>query len=112
MTPADDLIQVHVEALLDRRLDDVLADYADDAVLRTEGHVCTGRDAIRDHLEQAIAAGPASFHMDFTTVATGERVRMDWVVLDAPGGTRLMSGRDDFVVREGRIREQDVVVDA
>jgi hypothetical protein len=106
-----ELVERHVEALTRRDLDAVMADYDDGSRFRLGAEEHVGAAAIRAHLEEQLQAAPAEIHLEHDIVPEpGGWIRLDWRALDEPGGTVTMRGYDRFLVVDGVIREQQVVI--
>ena len=64
MTENEQFVQRHIEMLLARNLDQVMQGYHPDAVLRSGGEEYRGSDAVRRHLEAALASAPSDSRLD------------------------------------------------
>jgi ketosteroid isomerase-like protein len=96
----------HSRALGAADLDEIVADFADDAVMITPAGVKRGKQGVREAFTQLLA--------DLPNAAWGvtRQVDVDGVVLLAwtadAAGTRADDGVDTFVVKDGMIRAQTV----
>ncbi|MGP7997888.1 MAG: nuclear transport factor 2 family protein [Streptosporangiaceae bacterium] len=101
-----DVFAHHAQALGAGDLDEIVADYADDAVLITPAGVQRGQDGIRATFIQLLADVPnASWDLK-TQIYEGDVLFLEWAA-DA-GATRVDDGIDTFVFRDGLIRVQTV----
>jgi uncharacterized protein (TIGR02246 family) len=96
----------HGQALGAGDLDEIVADYADDAVFISPSGVQRGKDGIRQAFTQLLADVPnASWDLK-TQIYEGDVLFLEWAA-DA-GATRVHDGIDTFVFRDGLIRVQTV----
>jgi ketosteroid isomerase-like protein len=96
----------HAQALGAGDLDEIVADYADDAVFISPAGVLRGKDGIRTAFTQLLADVPnASWDLK-TQIYEGDVLFLEWAA-DA-GATRTDDGIDTFVFRDGLIRVQTV----
>lgn len=96
----------HAQALGAGDLDEIVADYADDAVFISPAGVLRGKDGIRTAFTQLLADVPnASWDLK-TQIYEGDVLFLEWAA-DA-GATRADDGIDTFVFRDGLIRVQTV----
>ncbi|HUY52360.1 MAG TPA: nuclear transport factor 2 family protein [Streptosporangiaceae bacterium] len=96
----------HAQALGAGDLDEIVADYADDAVFISPAGVLRGKDGIRGAFTQLLADVPnASWDLK-TQLYEGDVLFLEWAA-DA-GATRVDDGIDTFVFRDGLIRVQTV----
>jgi ketosteroid isomerase-like protein len=96
----------HVEALGAGELDDIVADYTDDAVYISPTGVLRGPDGIRRAFTQLLADVPDANWDLRTQIYEGDVLFLEWAA-DA-GATRVDDGIDTFVFRDGLIRVQTV----
>jgi hypothetical protein len=96
----------HGQALGAEDLEEILADYSDDAVLVVNKQVYRGKDGARQVFTQLLSDVPqAQWSLD--TVYADDVLYLEW---KATGGGRLISdGVDTFVFADGKIRVQTVV---
>jgi ketosteroid isomerase-like protein len=101
---AKSVVEHHLEALQAADLDATLADYAEDAIVITNGTVFEGHDGLRSlfgpALEAMFAPAESSFTLDSLTAKDGYAM-IEWH-MEFPGGT-VTFGTDTFVVRDGKI---------
>jgi catechol 2,3-dioxygenase-like lactoylglutathione lyase family enzyme len=96
----------HGRALLAEDLDDLVADYAADAVLRRPGAVHRGRDQVRAFFAGLLAELPAARWEAVSTAIDGEVVFHEWTATSARH--HVPDGIDTLLVRDGLIRVQTV----
>ena len=96
----------HAQALGAGDLDEIVADYADDAVMITPTGVMRGKDGVRAVFTQLLSDVPnASWDLP-TQIYEGDVLFLEWVANSA--STRVDDGIDTFVFRNGLIRAQTV----
>jgi len=111
VTDNETFIHDHIDTLLARDLDRLMHHYAVDAVLRAGGHEYRGRDAVRAHLETALASSPAESRFEYRLeTPTADRVVMIWALFTEASADPVLRGSDAYVLRSGRIAEQTVVI--
>ena len=94
----------HAQALGAGDLDEIVADYADDAVFITPAGVLRGKEGIRTAFTQLLADVPNATWDLPTQIYDGDVLFLEWTA-DA-GATRVDDGIDTFVFRDGQIRVQ------
>ncbi len=104
-TPRE-VFQHHAEALGAGDLDEIVADYADDAVFITPAGVKYGLDGVREAFTQLLADVPDATWELPTQIYEGDVLFLEWTA-DADA-TRVEDGIDTFVFRDGLIRVQTV----
>ena len=96
----------HAQALGAGDLDEIVADYADDAVVITPAGVMRGKDGVRAAFTQLLGDVPnASWDLK-TQIYEGDVLFLEWVADSA--STRVDDGVDTFVFRDGLILTQTV----
>lgn len=101
----EEVFDHHIKALVARDLDELVADYADDAVLITAAGVARGKDGIRAAFAKlSDALSDAVFDVK-TRIFDGDVLLLEWV-LDSPGAH--VDGCDTFLFGDGKIRAQTV----
>jgi hypothetical protein len=111
VTENEQFVQRHIEMLLARNLDQVMKGYQPDAILRAGGEEYRGRDAVRRHLEEALASAPSDSRLDYTTATQADgKVLLTWRLFVADSAEPLMQGYDEFRFDTGRIAEQYVAI--
>ena len=96
----------HVEALGAGDLEEIVADYAEDAVLITPAGVRRGLGGIRTAFTQLLSDVPNADWTLKTQIYEGDVLFLEWAA-DA-GATFADDGIDTFVFRDGLIRVQTV----
>ena len=96
----------HGQALGAEDLEDIVADYADDAILVVQKKVYRGKDGAREVFTQLLSDVPqAQWELD--TVFADDVLYLGW---KATGGSRRVEdGIDTFIFQDGMIRVQTVV---
>lgn len=95
----------HLQALLDGDLDELVTDYADDAVLITAAGVARGKVGIRAAFGQLSAALADADFTTKTQVFDGDVLLLGWVLDTAAA---RVDGADTFVFGDGLIRVQTI----
>jgi ketosteroid isomerase-like protein len=96
----------HAQALGAGDLDEIVADYADDAVFITPAGVLRGKEGVRIAFTQLLADVPNATWDLPTQIYDGDVLFLEWTA-DA-GATRVDDGIDTFVFRDGQITVQTV----
>ncbi len=96
----------HAQALGAGDLDEIVADYADDAVFISPAGVKRGKDGIREAFTQLLADVPNAAWSLKTQIYEDDVLFLEWAA-DA-GATKVDDGIDTFVFRDGMIRLQTV----
>ena len=94
----------HAQALGAGDLDEIVADYADDAVVISPSGVLRGVEGVRTAFTQLLADVPNATWDLPTQIYEGDVLLLEWTA-DA-GATRVDDGIDTFVFRDGQIRVQ------
>jgi ketosteroid isomerase-like protein len=102
----EEVFQHHAEALGAGDLDEIVADYADDAVFISPAGSRYGKDGIRAAFTQLLADVPDAAWNLKTLIYEGDVLFLEWAA-DA-AATRVDDGIDTFVFRDGLIRVQTV----
>jgi hypothetical protein len=102
----EEVFQHHAEALGAGNLDEIVADYADDAVFITPAGVRRGKDGIRDAFTQLLADVPNAAWDLKTQIYEDGVLFLEWAA-DA-AATFTDDGIDTFIFRDGLIRVQTV----
>ena len=102
----EEVFQHHAEALGAGDLDEIVADYADDAVFITPAGVLRGKEGIRAAFTQLLADVPNADWALPTQIYEGDALFLEWTA-DAEK-TRVEDGIDTFIFRDGLIRLQTV----
>ena len=96
----------HAKALGAGDLDEIVADYADDAVFISPAGVQRGKDGVRAAFTQLLADVPEAAWSLPTQLYEGDVLFLEWAA-DA-GATFVTDGIDTFVFRDGFIQVQTV----
>jgi ketosteroid isomerase-like protein len=96
----------HAGALAAEDVDELVADYADDAVLVTAAAVWRGKDEIRDWCTAALADLAGAEWAVPVQVFEGDVLFIEWTALAEKN--RVDDGVDTFVFRDGSIAVQTV----
>lgn len=87
-------------------LEEIVADYADDAILVVQKKVYRGKDGAREVFTQLLSDVPqASWELDKTFA--DDVLYLEWKATG--GGRKVEDGIDTFIFRDGMIRVQTVV---
>jgi hypothetical protein len=96
----------HGSALGAEDLEDIVADYADDAILIVQKQVYRGKGGARQVFTQLLSDVPqAKWELD--TVFADDVLYLEWKATG--GGRKVDDGIDTFIFRDGEIRVQTVV---
>jgi hypothetical protein len=103
---AEEIFAHHGQALGAENLEDIVSDYADDAVLVVQGDVYRGKEGARAVFTQLLRDVPhASWDLD--TVFAGDILYLEWTARsDTP--RHIDDGVDTFVFDRGKIRAQTI----
>ena len=104
-TPAE-IFQHHAQALGAGDLDEIVADYSDDAVFITPAGVLRGKDGIRAAFTQLLADVPNADWKLPTVTYEGDVLFLEWTATAA--ATKVEDGIDTFIFSDGLIRLQTV----
>ena len=96
----------HAQALGAEDLDEIVADYSDDAIFITQAGVLRGKDGIRQAFTKLLGEIPQATWDLKTTLFEGDILFLEWSA--EGGGNRIEDGIDTFVFRDGLIRVQTV----
>ncbi len=96
----------HGQSLGAEDLEEILADYTDDAVLIVQKQVYRGKDGARQVFTQLLADVPqAEWALD--TTFADDVLYLEWKATG--GGRKVEDGVDTFIFSDGMIRVQTVV---
>ena len=96
----------HGQALGAEDLEEIVSDYADDAILVAQKQVYRGKDGARQVFTQLLADVPQA-QWDLETVFAQDVLYLEWSAKG--GGHKVEDGIDTFVFQDGQIRVQTVV---
>lgn len=100
----EEVFQHHAQAIGAGDLDEIVADYADDAVLITPDVVIRGKEGIRAVFAQLLDAMPDVALEAKTQIYEDDVLFLEWAADSA--ATFVEDGIDTFVFRDGLIRVQ------
>ncbi len=104
-TPQE-VFQHHGEALMAGDMDEIVSDYADDAVMITPDGVLRGKDGIREGFTKLLGDLPNADWELPTTIFEGDVLFLEWKARSAE--RKAEDGIDTFVFGDGLIRVQTV----
>ena len=96
----------HAQALGAEDLEEIVADYSDDAIFVTPAGVQRGKDGIRQAFTKLLGEVPQATWDIKTTIYEDDILFLEWGA--EGGGNRIEDGIDTFVFRDGLIRVQTV----
>ena len=96
----------HVQALGAEDLDEIVADYSDDAIFITPAGVLRGKNSIRQAFAGLLSEIPQATWDLKTTIFEDDILFLEWSA--EGGGNRIQDAVDTFVFRDGLIRVQTV----
>lgn len=96
----------HGKALGAEDLEDIVADYSDDAILVVQKQVYRGKDGARQVFTQLLGDVPQA-QWELETVFADDVLYLEWKA--AGGGRSIEDGVDTFIFEDGMIRVQTVV---
>jgi predicted SnoaL-like aldol condensation-catalyzing enzyme len=96
----------HAQALGAEDLDEIVADYSDDAIFITPAGVLRGKDGIRQAFTKLLGEVPQATWDLKTTIYEDDILFLEWGA--EGGGNRIQDAVDTFVFRDGLIRVQAV----
>jgi len=102
----DEVFAHHGQSLGAENLEDIVADYSEDAILIVQKKVYRGKDGAREVFTQLLGDVPqAQWELD--TVFADDVLYLEWKATG--GGRKIEAGVDTFIFRDGMIRVQTVV---
>jgi ketosteroid isomerase-like protein len=104
-TPRE-IFQHHAEALMAGNVEEIVADYADDAVFITPQGVLRGKDGVRQAFTTLLADLPDAQWDVPLQIFEGDVLFIEWSAVSAK--TKAMDGIDTFVFGGDSIRVQTV----
>jgi ketosteroid isomerase-like protein len=96
----------HGKALAAGDLDEIVADYADDAVVITPAGVARGKDGVRESFAKLLDELPDAAWDLKTQIFEGDVLFLEWAADSAVN--RVDDGVDTFVFRDGMIWAQTI----
>lgn len=104
-TPQE-IFEHHASALIAGDIDEIVADYTDDAVFITPRGVQRGQDGVRTAFTELLADLPDAKWDVPTQILEGDVLFIEWNAVSA--STRVSDGIDTFVFTDEGIRVQTV----
>ena len=102
----EEVFSHHAQALGAGDLDEIVADYSDDAIFITPTGVLRGKDGIREAFTRLLADVPNADWTVPTQIYDGDVLFIEWTATSA--ATKVEDGIDTFIFRDGMIRVQTV----
>jgi ketosteroid isomerase-like protein len=102
----EEVFQHHAQALGAGDLDEIVADYSDDAVFITPAGVKSGKAGVREGFTQLLADVPNADWTLPTQIYEGDVLFLEWTAHAEK--TRIDDGVDTFIFRDGQIVLQTV----
>ena len=96
----------HGQSLGAENLEEIVAEYADDAILVVQKQVYRGKDGARQVFTQLLSDVPQA-EWALETVFVDDVLYLEWKATG--GGRKVENGIDTFVFADGMIRVQTVV---
>jgi predicted SnoaL-like aldol condensation-catalyzing enzyme len=96
----------HAQALGAEDLEEIVADYSNDAIFITPAGVQRGKDGIHQAFAKLLGEVPQATWDIKTTIYEDDILLLEWGA--EGGGNRIQDGIDTFVFRDGLIRVQTV----
>jgi hypothetical protein len=96
----------HGQALGAEDLEDIVADYSDDAIIVLQKQVYRGKDGARQVFTQLLGDVPQA-KWELETVFADDVLYLEWMATG--GGRTVPDGIDTFIFQDGMIRVQTVV---
>ena len=106
MRSPQEVFDHHAQALGAEDLEEIVADYSDDAIFITPAGVQRGKDGIRQAFTKLLGEVPQATWDLKTTIYEDDILFLEWGAQG--GGNRIEDGIDTFVFRDGLIRVQTV----
>jgi len=108
VSPVEQIVEHHMAAGNSRNLDEIMRDYADDAILIAPDGVNKGKQAILAAFQQLMTQEPASVIIPTRKVFEGNVGYIVWTM--NAGQPNVVHGSDTFIIRDGKIAVQTVVI--
>ncbi|HET7280137.1 MAG TPA: nuclear transport factor 2 family protein [Dermatophilaceae bacterium] len=96
----------HGQSLGAEDLEEIVADYADDAILIVQKQVYRGKDGARQVFTQLLSDVPQA-HWELDQTFADDVLYLEWKA--AGGGRKIDDGIDTFIFEDGMIRVQTVI---
>lgn len=108
ISPTERVVEHHMLSGNNRNVEEVMRDYADDAILVGPDGVYKGKQAIRKSYEQLVSQGSDSIITADRKVFEGEVGYVAWTMNAGQGPA--VHGSDTFIVKNGKIVVQTVTI--
>ena len=102
------IVEHHMQSGNNRNVEEVMRDYADNAILISPDGVYKGKQAIRASYEQLVAQGSESVITADRKIFEGEVGYVAWSMNAGQGPA--VHGSDTFIVKNGKIVVQTVTI--
>ena len=102
----EDVFAHHGQALGAEDLEEIVADYSNDAILVVQKKVYRGKDGAREVFTQLLSDVPQA-QWELETVFADDVLYLEWKATG--GGRKIEDGIDTFIFRDGMIRVQTAV---
>jgi hypothetical protein len=103
---AEEVFGHHGQSLGAEDLEEIVADYADDALLVVQKKVYRGKDGARQVFTQLLSDVPQAA-WELETVFADDVLYLEWKATG--GGRKVENGVDTFIFKDGMISVQTVV---
>jgi len=103
---AEEVFAHHGQALGAENLEDIISDYADDAILVVQGDVYRGKDGARTVFTKLLSDVPRA-SWDLNTVFADDVLYLEWKA-QSDTARHIDDGLDTFVFDDGRIKVQTI----
>ena len=102
----EEIFAHHGKSLGAEDLEEIVADYSDDAILIVQKQVYRGKDGARQVFTQLLSDVPQAT-WELATVFADDVLYLEWKATG--GGRKVEDGIDTFIFQDGMIRVQTVV---
>ncbi|MBF8269237.1 MAG: hypothetical protein HW386_946 [Gammaproteobacteria bacterium] len=108
-SPAERIVEHHMASGNSRNIDEIMTDYADDAILiAPDGAVHKGKQAILASFQQLMTQDPSSIITPTRKIYEGDVGYIVWTI--NAGQPNVVNGSDTFIIRDGKIVVQTVTI--
>jgi uncharacterized protein (TIGR02246 family) len=101
--PAEEVFRHHARALIAGDLDEIVSDYADDALFITGTGARRGKDGVREAFAAIFEDLPTPQWYVHTRILEGDVLFLEWSATATAAGARADDGVETFLVRDGEI---------
>lgn len=108
VSPAEKIVEHHLASADSRNVEEIVRDYADDAILISPDGVNKGKQAIHTAFQQMMAQQPFPALTTTRKVFEGNVGYITWTM--NAGQPNAVSGTDTFIIRNGKIVVQTVAI--